>query len=120
MAKALRGELEVKLGDHIFTLRLSLGNLEELEAQTGVGILTLAQRFADRTTIRLSDARAVLRQGFIGSGHKITEKELSDLIEEAGIGALASAADLLLSCFVDQSGNAGAVAGKKGKQATAG
>lgn len=107
MAKALRGECEVKLGGQKFTLRLALGNLEELEAELGAGIIAIAGRFTGGQA-RLSDARAILRQGFAGAGIKKSEKQLGELIEKTGIEVISQAATLLLSVLTDGEGNAGA------------
>lgn len=108
MAKPFRGELEVELGGEKHTLRLALGDLEELESRTGTGIIALATRFSTGQA-RISDAHAILRQGFAGAKIKIAEAKLTKLIEDAGLGAVSAAAALLMSVLVDDSeGNAGA------------
>lgn len=109
MAKALRGECEVELAGEKFTLRLSLGNLEELEGQLGIGIIKLANRFTSMDA-KLSDARAVLRQGFVGAKIKMSEERLAKLIEDTGFAAVQQAAALLLAVLTDKEGNADAVA----------
>jgi hypothetical protein len=110
MAKPLRGECEVTLGEEKFTLRLALGNLEELEAQIGVGIIALATRFTNGQA-SLRDARAIIRQGFAGANIRIKEERLTALIEKTGMGVIREAATLLLTVLTDDSeGNAGAAA----------
>lgn len=104
MAKALRGEAEIQLGDHKFTLRLALGELEEIENQLGTGILTIASRFSSGKA-GLMDARAVLRAGFAGAKIKKTEEQLTTLLEDAGLfPTLQAAATLLLNVLTDTSG----------------
>lgn len=111
MAKKLRGECEVKLGRETFTLRLALGDLEELENLLGIGVVELATSFTGGKA-KLSQAVAVIRQGFIGAGLKKSDAQVRKLIEDTGIGIMSAAATLLLSVFVDDDeGNAGA-AGK--------
>jgi hypothetical protein len=106
MAKPLRGEKEITLGGEKFTLRLALGQLEELEAQLGTGIVAVAMRFTNGQA-RLTDAHAILRQGFAGAKIKITEARLSDLIDQTGMAVLSEAASLLLAVLTDDiQGNA--------------
>lgn len=107
MAKPLRGEREVKLGDETFTLRLALGNLEELEAQLGKGILAIASGFTNGQS-GLRESRAIIRQGFAGAGIKVSEKRLGELIEGAGLNVIPEAATLLTSVIAGDEGNAGA------------
>lgn len=107
MAKPLRGECQVELGGKKFTLRLALGNLEELEAELNAGIIAIAGRFTNGQA-RLSDARAILRQGFAGAGIKKSDKQLGELIERTGMGVIAQAATLLLTVLTDGEGNASA------------
>jgi hypothetical protein len=110
MVKPLRGECEVTLGGEKFTLRLALGNLEELEAQTGVGVIALAGRFTNGQA-RLTDAHAIIRQGFAGANIKKSEAQLGALIEKTGMGVIREAAMLLLSALTDgDEGNAEAAA----------
>lgn len=107
MPKPLRGECEVELGGEKFTLRLALGNLEELEAQLGIGIIAIAGRFTQGQA-RLGDARAILRQGFAGAGIKKSEAQLTALIEKTGMPVIGQAATLLLTALTADEGNAGA------------
>lgn len=109
MAKPLRGECEVDLGGEKHTLRLALGQLEELESQLGIGVLALVSRFTTGEA-KLTDARAILRQGFAGAGIKKSEAQLTALIEKAGLDALHQAAKLLLAVMFDPEGNAEAAA----------
>ena len=113
MAKALRGEYDATLGGEKFVLRLAIGNLEELEAAAGCGILELANRFTGRMTARLSDARLVIREGLRGGGHQIGEQQLTAMIEDTGMDVFPIASGLLLSCFVEPKKTGNAVAAKK-------
>ncbi len=108
MVKPLRGEREIQLGGEKFTLRLALGDLEEIETQLGTGIVAVLARFT-MGQARLSDARVVLRQGFKGAGLKITEQRLGALMEKTGLQVVREAADLLISTVADEEGNAVAV-----------
>lgn len=113
MAKPLRGEREVTLGGEKYTLRLGLGNLEELEAELGVGIIALAGRFTGGGA-RLTDARAIIRQGFAGADIKMSNERLTGLIEKTGMAVIKEAASLLLSALTDgDEGNARAAGAKK-------
>ncbi len=112
MAKPLRGECDVELCGEKYTLRLALGDLEEIENLTGAGIIALASRISTGQA-RLSDARVILKQGFIGAKLKIADAKFTALLEGAGLNAvMAAASALLLNVLVDDSaGNADAAAG---------
>lgn len=113
MAKPLRGECTVDLGGETFTLRLSLGDLEELEDKTKLGIIALAASFTNGQA-RLTDAHTIIRQGFTGAKIKMPDGRLTALLEKTGIGVIATAAALLLSVFVDDDqGNAEAAEADK-------
>lgn len=120
MAKKFRGEHEVTLGTEKFTLRLGLGDIEELEGRLNIGIMELGMRFArdpdnhdprDPGKARLSDARAIIRQGFIGAGLSITKEKLDELTRAAGFGIINEASVLLLRVITDEEGNASAADG---------
>ncbi len=103
MAKHLRGECDVELAGEKFTLRLALRDLEEIENLTGAGIFAIASRMS-KGEARLSDARAILRQGFIGASIKIADAKFASLLEGAGFGpVMTAAAALLLKVLFDDS-----------------
>src|SRR5690349_12570721 len=107
MAKPLRGECEVDLGGEKFTLRLALGQIEELEARLDVGLVELCRRFTTNQA-KVSEAREVIAQGFAGAGIKKSNQQIAVLVEKAGIGVMETAMKMLLTIFGTNEGNAGA------------
>ena len=110
MAKPLRGELEAELAGQKYTLRLGIGELEEIESRTGLGTLEVLRSFG--TNAKIGTAVAVLSQAMTENGKKIGEARVRRLVEKAGFReAITACVDILRAVLLDQSeGNAEAVA----------
>ena len=65
------GAVELDWGDSIYSFRLGLDQIEELEEKRDLSLFTLARRLspAERDA-RLADVRETLRLGLIGGGLK--------------------------------------------------
>lgn len=110
MAKPLRGEVEANLGGTVYTLRLGLGELEEIENQTGLGTLELLKSFG--TNARISHAAAVLGQAITEEGRKPNGQRVRRIMEMAGFrDSITACVSLLSAVLLDPDpGNAAAAA----------
>lgn len=77
----------VTLAETAYRLRPTYKALLQLEERTGMGLLTLARRFAEGS-FTLADALAVLRAGAEGAGEKLPE-DLGNLLVQQGLAGLA-------------------------------
>jgi len=113
MAKALRGEIEAELAGKKYTLRLGIGELEEIENATGLGPLACLNSFG--TNARIAHTVAVLSQAISLDGkRKLGPTQARKLMEDAGLGESVSACVRVLSSVLidDTPGNVvAAVAG---------
>ena len=109
MAKPLRGEVEVDLAGTKYTLRLGIGELEEIENRTGLGTLELLRSFG--TNAKVGNARAVLGQALSEGGKKMSEARVKRIVESAGFKEAVSACVTLLAAVLldPNEGNAEAV-----------
>lgn len=111
MAKALRGEIEAELAGKKYTLRLGIGELEEIENATGLGTLALLNSFGSNA--RIAHAVAVLSQAISLDGkRKVGPAQAKKIIGEAGFTESVSACVRLLSSVLidDSAGNVVAAA----------
>lgn len=60
MANPIKGEVDFKVGDTVYRLRLSINDLIEVEGLTGLGILQITEMFNSVQTLKAGDVRAVL------------------------------------------------------------
>src|SRR5690606_25589451 len=60
MSNTHRGDVDVKAGNKIYTLRLSVGALVQLEEHFGLGINQIAQKLSNTENMRLTDWVAVM------------------------------------------------------------
>lgn len=102
MANAKRGEIEALLDGKIYTLCLTLGALAELESGFGAqDLVALAERFeANRLSAR--DILRIIGCGLRGTGHALTDDQVSLMKVSDGLaGYVRIAADLLAATFGD-------------------
>lgn len=107
MAKPLRGECEVDLGGEKFTLRLGIGELEELDNVTGLGTLELLRSFS--ANAKVSNIVAVLHQALPGpKDKKLPLPQVRRIVDKAGFkDALAACVNIISAVLVDPTeGNA--------------
>lgn len=111
MAKPLRGEISVELAGERFTLRLGIGELEEIENQAGMGTIALAQSLSSNG-VRLSHIVTVLAQALLIAGKKAPVAKVRTIVEKAGyIDARNAAIEILSAALLDPTeGNADAAA----------
>jgi hypothetical protein len=110
MAKELRGEVDAVLAGQTYRLRLSLGELEELENATGLGTLELLRSFGSNA--KIGHAVAVLSQAIREDDKKIAPARVRRIVERAGFkDCVTACVNLLLAVLVDPNeGNADAAA----------
>jgi len=110
MVKPLRGEIEAELAGKTYKLRIGIGELEEIESDTGIGILSVLSALG--SDAKVSHLTAILASAIkIGpaSAGKVRAREI---IEEAGLGpSIIACAQILTAVLTDtKAGNAAAVA----------
>lgn len=107
MAKSLRGEIEFELGGEKYTLRLGLGELEEIENATGLGTLEVLRGFG--TNAKISHATTILCQALTVGGKKLPAAKVRAIIEKAGFRECVSACvSVMTAVLMDPEGNADA------------
>jgi len=110
MVKPLRGEIEAELAGKTYKLRIGIGELEEIESETGLGILSVLSSLG--SDAKISHLTAILASAIkIGSASagKVRAREI---VEAAGLGAtIIACAQILTAVLTDTTpGNAAAVA----------
>lgn len=117
MAKPLRGEFEAELAGQKYTLRLGIGELEEIENRTGLGTLEVLRSFG--TNAKIGTAVAVLSQAITEDGKKLGDARVRRIVEKAGFrDAITACVNLLTAVLVDNSeGNAEAAGDAEAKTA---
>ncbi len=97
MANPQRGEVDLKTGDGIQTMRLTLGALAELEAELGAdGLIGVAERF-EGGAFTSRDLIALLTAGLRGGGADVTRADIENLSFDRGAAGAAEAAAKLLA-----------------------
>lgn len=85
MAKVLRGEIEAELGGEKRTLRLGIGDLEDIEDRLKVGLLELIQMLA-QGRYRIGHLREIMATALRAAGWKGTDDDVRDMIRASGPG----------------------------------
>jgi hypothetical protein len=118
MAKAIqfRGEAAVTIDGVETTLRLSISEIEAIEARDARGMIGLFMGLSNMETAKLSDAVFVIGQGMVGAGDKGGVDKARALAASAPMTDLVQAACLLLNAQFtakteDKPGNAPAATG---------
>lgn len=110
MAKPLRGEVDVTLAGEPYTLRIGIGEIEEIENMTGLGLLEILKCFGNNA--KVLHAVAVLSQAIVEDGKKMGPTRVRRLMERAGFREYNTACVQLLTAvlFDPTPGNGDAVA----------
>jgi len=110
MVKPLRGEIEAELAGKTYKLRIGIGELEEIESETGLGILSVLNALG--SDAKISHLSAILGQAIKNGPASIGRVRAREIVEEAGLGpSIIAAAQILTAVLTDpKSGNADAVA----------
>ena len=100
MVNPHRGEVSLVVNGEPTRLRLTLGSLAALEARLeSNSLIELAERF-EGGQIGATDLLALLAAGLQGSGHPMTERELSEAeIGGGAVGAMRAGLALLSAAF---------------------
>ena len=92
-----RGEVTATLDGQVYTLRLTLGALAELEAALEIpDLVALAERF-ERGALTANEATVILGAGLRGAGQDITDEQVARMTPDGGIAALVKTAAALLT-----------------------
>lgn len=110
MVKPLRGEIEAELAGKTYTLRIGIGELEEIESETGIGILSVLSSLG--SDAKISHLTAILASAIKNGSASVGKVRARQIIEEAGLGpSIIACAQILTAVLTDtKSGNAAAVA----------
>jgi len=104
-----RGEVELKVGDAVYTLRFSIDAVCSMEESLGKGFPAIVAELADETRMSISTIRHVLHAGLRESHPDITLKEAGELILSAGGAAtvLGKVSDAIAKAFPAPEGKPG-------------
>jgi hypothetical protein len=99
MSKAIpfRGEATVTLDGVDVTLRLSLAEIEAIEARDSRGLVGLMNSLANVETAKITDAVFVIGHGMIGAGDKLGIERAKSLAAKASLNELVGAACSILA-----------------------
>jgi hypothetical protein len=106
MTNPLKGEIEVTLGTETYKARLTIDAIVSIEQAVGCGIIKLATKMSEGD-ISVSDMMAVLLPALRGGGNDFQQKDISKLIQNAGIvEATTVVANLLTTVLTVDNGDA--------------
>jgi hypothetical protein len=84
MANKSRGEVDLKLGDHVFVLRPSYEAQQLIEAELGERLFPFANRVTEGD-MGVRDVVTVIKHGRIANGRDWTEAEIGEAVVENGL-----------------------------------
>ena len=84
MANPHRGELIVHMGEAEYTTRLNFDLMAKIESRTGQSVLSIANSLSNGQT-PLTHLSLVLYYAIKGGGNDVSEKDIDNLIWDAGI-----------------------------------
>ncbi len=85
MAKVLRGEIEAELGGEKRTLRLGIGDLEDIEDRLTMGLPEIIQTLA-QGRYRIGHLREIIGIALKAAGWKGTDEDVRTMIRGSGPG----------------------------------
>ena len=84
MANPHRGELVVQMGEKVFKTRLNFDLMAKIESRTGQSVLSIANTLSQGQT-PLTHLSIVLHAAIKGGGNDVSEKDIDNIIWDAGI-----------------------------------
>ena len=90
-----RSEVTIELDGRIYLLRPSYQALAEIEAMTGIGVMALVRRFADRA-FGFHDVTAVITAGLKAAGHPASREKVAEMVFRTGLLKVATPASAFL------------------------
>ena len=101
-----RGEIEIKLGDKSYAGRVTIDNLMRIENSLGKGVVKVAQSMSEGD-ITISELLAIIKPVIASGGSKIEDKELSQIVWNAGLteGIRVASEILATALLAGQQGN---------------
>lgn len=97
MANRNRGEMEVKLGDRIYTLKASFEAICELEDRLDKGLPELLVRIGQRSRFGIKELAAIFHCGLLGQPKAPNFDEVGRLVLASKMAALQTPAYLFLA-----------------------
>lgn len=104
MANPHRGEVPLRIGDRVYTLRCGNNALAELEEAIGVPVPQLWQRWSDGV-VGIRELRAMLWAFARGAHRKLTLEDAGNLLDEAGTEPVTAALLKALQLGFPSAGN---------------
>ena len=102
MTNPLRGEVEISLADKAYKCRLTMDAMMQIEASTGQGIIKLATDMGEGD-ISVTNLLHILTPALRGGGNDVDAKQVSKIVEVAGIiPATQAVASLLTDALTDK------------------
>ena len=95
MTNPLKGEVEIELGGETYKARLTIDAIVGIEQAVGTGIIKLATKMSEGD-ISIVDMMAVLTPALRGGGNDLQPKDVSKIIQNAGIVNTAQAGAALI------------------------
>jgi len=100
MTNPLKGEMMITLGKKEYKTRLTVDSIIKIETELNDGILGITHRLGD-ANIRVTELRTVLLHSIRGGGNDLKEKDINQIIADAGIvNACRAVAELLANTLV--------------------
>ena len=84
MANPHRGEIVVQMGEKEFKTRLNFDLMAKIESRTGQSVLSIANTLSQCQT-PLTHLSIVLHAAIKGGGNDVSEKDIDNIIWDAGI-----------------------------------
>lgn len=101
MPNKLRGEVLINLAGTEYKARLTMHGIMGIEANIGMGLLALAQKMGEGD-IMVSQLIKVLTPALRGGGNDLQEKDVINLVQEAGlVKATGAVAQLVAEALSD-------------------
>lgn len=113
MANREKGEVSLAVGDVVYTLRLSINALCEMEDAFGKPVGEIVKLLQAEDGVRISHLRAVVRAALSEHHPGLSPTEVGSIMSDAGIDRIGGVlVDLFSATFPDRKGDAG---GKPGE-----
>lgn len=96
MTNPLKGQIKLTLAGTDYNARLSIDAIVKIEQAVGCGIIKLANKMAEGD-IAISDVLAVLLPALRGGGNDFQMKDVTKIVQEAGIVPATSAVATLMT-----------------------
>ena len=101
MTNPLKGEIDIDLGGQTYKCRLTIDALVKIENELDTSVIELTSNIAEGK-VRLNYLLTILRYALRGGGNDFQEKDIKNIITEAGlVRASVVVANLLAQTLTD-------------------